>query len=222
MNKFLFFMALSVIFGLVATKAEAGERVPLNCVRMAENMKLVTVNYNYGELRLDANNNTAEISQLCSDRAAGCFHGPSGLIINVDVTKVDVGASCQAFQIAVNYDFSGSKIYVTNEYNPCNTRAVLRHELQHFMIWKTSKEQLVRETKIALKRWSIQNIERIGDEERNTKNHAQGEVYKIVNGLMSKWAKLEADNDKVLDDTDHDTTTEVNYSVCSQYELEIM
>lgn len=222
MNKFLFFLCVLIISDTAATKVGAAERVPANCVRMAEKMKLVTVNYNYGELRLDASKNSAEISQICSDRAAGCFPSSSGRVTNVALTKVDVGSSCQAYHITVDYDFSGAAVFITSEYNPCNTRAVLRHELQHFMNWKTSKEQLIRETKIALKRWSIQNMERKDGDMVISRLNAQGEVYQIVNGLMSKWFELGNQNDRVLDNIDHDKGTEVNYSVCAQYELQIM
>lgn len=220
MNKFLFLLSVFIILETAASKVSADDHIPLSCVRMAEKMKLVTVNYNYGELRLDASKNTAEVSEMCHDRAAGCFHNSSGTIGNVSVSKVDVGSSCQAYHITVDYDFSGRVIYVTNEYNPCNTRAVLRHELQHFMNWKTSKEQLIRETKIALKRWSIENMEQINSDASNSRIYALREVYKIINRLMEKWFKVNEENDRMLDDTDHDKQTEVNYSVCAPYELQ--
>lgn len=219
MTKYLFLNVFILFLLGVANWANAAG-VSTSCVRAAERTKLVTVNYNYGNLEIIPKN-MQEISRLCSENAAGCFLSGTGFVSSIDTKDIKIG-SCMTKQITVNLDFTGSVLYITSDYDPCNARAVLRHELQHFMNWKTSKEQLIREIKIALKRWAINNMQ----ECRNGKAcsmpwHSEAEIRSIVSNAMSKWFELGQKNDKMLDSIDHDHHTEVNYSVCAPYSFKV-
>ena len=226
MMKFLLFLLILWSSAFNSCVADAADRVPQRCLRAAEKMKLVTVNYNYGELKFDASKTAAQISQVCSDQAAGCFYSTSGSFRNIAVTPIEVDGGCRTFQIKVDFDFTGSVLYITNEYGPCETRAVLRHELQHFMNWKASKEQVIRETKIALKRWSIKNMKECKKENEcssaDYRYGATSEAAQIVSNILEKWNAIGEKNNIQLDAVDHNVDKEMNYSVCAAYSLKIV
>lgn len=215
MKKFLWFCG----FLCLALPATANN----NLCQNAEVLKdAVKITYNYGELLFDASKTSQEISVLCQDNAAGCFqHKEKGGRWTVVDTNVKVGNDvCVVPYINVTYDFSGSQIFITNEYDPCRTRAVLRHELQHFMIWKTTKEWFLKDLKYSLQN-VVKNHAVLCPENNLCSTRASWQVRKTINQVERRWHKLEEQNQNLLDSTDHSATAQVNYPVCAPYSLRV-
>lgn len=186
-------------------------------VRKADPVKIT---YNYGDLRLDYNKNTAEVSASCKDNAAGCFHGKGSCSWSYNNRSLQMGDYICSFPVAhVTCDFRGTYIDLTNEYEGCNARAVLRHELQHFMIWKTAKDNMIKEMKEKGTEFAIQSAEVC---EGYCRNNSEDNLAEILRKIDSKWNAIKNVNDKRLDDVDHDHDTEVNYKVCAPYSLKVI
>lgn len=174
----------------------------------------VKITYNFGELKLDNTKTTAEVGKSCSDRAAGCFHKSSGVKKwRHQPRQIHIGDYvCHYNEIQVAYDFTGRSIDLTKEYDACNQRAVLRHEIQHFMIWKTSMNLMMKETKLLLVDQVAKDIKICSEEE--TCYADPYKLYRIVEKIGQKWWNISQENDQILDRIDHDFENQVNYSVC--------
>lgn len=220
MRTILFLFAALIIFPS-SVKAEGVPQYIVNkcreAVRKEDPVKII---YNYGELQLDYSKNTEEVSKSCGDRAAGCFHGHGGCQWDYGSRSMQISDYMCTFPYAtVTCDFGGTRIDMTREYSGCSARAVLRHELQHFTIWKTSKEQMLKEMKISGTNFALQNI-KVCKEYCN--NSSGDELAVELERIASKWKEIEKVNDRQLDETDHDYDKEVGYTVCAPYSLKII
>ena len=214
--KILFIFALSLF--LILPKFSEAE----TCAQAASKENLVNLRYNYGTLGFDATKSTQEISAFCSDRAAGCFIHQSGIgswhvqdkIINIG------GEDCVIPTVFVSYDFSGAKIYITKDHNPCEARAVLRHELQHFTIWKTSREWFLKDLKKSLQQAAAERARPCAPRVRCSTGSARA-LSKLINKVERRWYKIEERNQNLLDAADHSAVHQVNYPVCAPYSLKV-
>lgn len=193
------------------------------CVSRAQEMPLIKIRYNFGSLTLDNTKNTKQITYVCKDKAAaGCFARNQGrYATSAKRNKVNIGnKTCIILSVLVEFDFSGATIYVTSEYSGCKARAVLRHEEQHFMIWKKANEELIKELKVALKKAALQDVR-----DCNSKDGCSAQidyvVYNLTKSLYDKWAKYSETNNARLDEVDHDGKNEFAFRVCDPYTLEI-
>ena len=192
------------------------------CAQAAMKEKLVNLSYNYGTLGFDASKSTQEVSALCSDSAAGCFVHQSGIgnwrvqdkIINAG------GKKCVIPVISISYDFSGATIYITREYNPCETRAILRHELQHFTIWKTSREWFLKDLKKSLQQAAAERAKPCAGGIRCSTGSLRA-LSAVINKVENRWSKMEERNQSLLDRVDHSAVHQVNYPVCAPYSLKV-
>lgn len=187
------------------------------CQKEAENIKQVNIRYKYGKLNL-LQKSTAEISASCGDQASGCFHSSGGKY-TIETTQKIINHNktvCVIPIVYLDYNFSGSYVEITNEYNACKTRAVLRHELQHFMLWKTGIEQQLAQTQKLLKKLAWQKITACSEDTRCNANYFSEFKY-LVQNTAEKWHRIIEANNKKLDSNDHDFEKEVNYRVCIPY-----
>ncbi len=210
---------LSVLFCMVLCFGSLNEaRADSNCVETAKKMKLVSINYNNGNLMLDNTKTTAQVGQICGDRhAAGCF---KSALKYEEKTKKKVipagGQFCIIPHITVDYDFSGSTVYVTGDYKACPARALIRHELQHFTIWKTATEKLINEVGKGLRKLALQYVELCNDKQKcdiDLHNAAWGYTQKISN----KWQQVAEINNNRLDEIDHQDESEFAYRACASW-----
>lgn len=193
------------------------------CANAADGQDLVHVRYNYGTLGLDVTKTNQEISNICHGDAAGCFHRNLGYMHSIKVSDKEFQArseKCAAPEIEVTYDFSGAVIYVTKDYPPCATRAVFRHELQHFMIWKTSREWFLKDLRYSLKQAAIKQAVSCPNNGlcRTNSYHA---IQVVAKQVENRWSKIEEQQHTLLDDIDHSDEYDVNYTVCTPYSLEV-
>lgn len=189
------------------------------CRKQARKADPVKITYNFGTLKLDYGKSLAEVSRDCKDRAAGCFHGGGSCYWSYDVESIPMeNYTCYFPKAHVNCDFSGSSIDVTGEYTGCKFRAVLRHELQHFLNWKTANDNMIREMKTEGNKLAVQ-------EAKVCSEYCDCSAENLVNMLRKiyrKWDYIKSVNDGRLDEIDHDHDTEVNYKVCDPYSFEII
>lgn len=192
------------------------------CRQVAEDQDFVHIRYNYGELGFDATKSLQEIDQICEDNAAGCFHGNFGVRrLKVSDKTLRVRRDiCVIPEVDITYDFSGATVYITRDYSSCATRAVLRHELQHFMIWKTAKEWFLKDLRYSLKQAVRDRVISCSHNERcSTVSYAT--LEKVVTQVETRWKKIETQYQTLLDTVDHSETEEVNYTVCAPYSLKV-
>ncbi|MBR6355659.1 MAG: hypothetical protein IKR92_02285 [Alphaproteobacteria bacterium] len=205
---------------LYALPLFAAERA---CADSALKENLVHISYNYGELGFDASKTTNEISQICQDNAAGCFRRNGGVrTLEVKDKSFNVGRTrCIAPEIWVTYDFSGSAIFITKEYSPCSTRAVFRHELQHFLIWKTSRDWFLRHLQHAMKKMAQDLAFPCPSNTTRCSTNGYRSVKRAVEQVEDSWKKIEEGQHNLLDKVDHSDKDEVNYTVCAPYSLKV-
>ena len=187
------------------------------CQAEAQKINQVILRYKYGDLDL-VQKSSAEISAECGDNAAGCCRAAGGrytIYAKPKIIKVE-NTVCLIPVVSLDYDFSGTYIEVTNEYEPCKTRAVLRHELQHFMIWKTGRELQLKQTKKLLTELAQEKITACTSNADCNHNYLS-EFKNLVNVIAEKWGRIIHANNVKLDENDHDFNKEVNYRVCLPY-----
>lgn len=221
MRTLFFVLVAFIIFSPFTVKAEdVPQHIIRKCQEMVRNANPVKIVYNYGDLKLDYNKNTAEVSASCKDNAAGCFHGKGGCYWYHGYKNLLIGNYICNFPDAhITCDFRGTYIDLTNEYDGCNARAVLRHELQHFMIWKTAKDNMMKEMKVKGTEFAVQNAKVCSD---YCHDNSGDNLSKMLREIDNKWRAINYINDKRLDDVDHDHDTEVNYKVCAPYSFKII
>lgn len=210
-----------LIFPISYAKAEIiPDYIVEKCQKAVIKDNPVKITYNYGTLSLDLSKNTAEISKVCkTDAAAGCFQGKYRQEMDMTPKNIKINEYiCEYPVVSLHFNFTGSKIYITNEYKGCVARAVLRHELQHFMIWKTANDNMLSELKNKLPTIIAQNAS-IYRNNNNFQYHQNTDkimkiIYQIAGQIADKWDRIRNTNDAELDKVDHDFTTEVNYRVC--------
>ena len=199
------------------------ENVPIyvieQCKKTAVRQNPVKITYNYGELNFDFNKSRAEISRICGNNAAGCFRSLESSCAHTLQTKnIKINEYNCFYTVAeVFCDLSGARLDITGEYKGCNARAVLRHELQHFMNWKTAKENLVRELKEKLTSFVANNTMVC---KGNCHYNITYDFNKYKQKIENKWNLIRQANDYRLDEVDHDYANQVNYTVCAPYSLE--
>ncbi len=192
------------------------------CSTAANDQDLVHIRYKYGTLKLDASKTTQEVSEICHDRAAGCFVycGFAGSISVKDKVFQAQGVKCVVPEVEVTYDFSGRVIYVTKEYTPCGTRAVFRHEMQHFMIWKTATEWFLKDLRFSLNQ--AVRKQAVICPKKGVCSANSYDVLKSVKAQVEKrWININRKQQDLLDEVDHDMDNDVNYTVCAPYSLEV-
>ncbi|MBR2137131.1 MAG: hypothetical protein IJ852_04130 [Alphaproteobacteria bacterium] len=174
----------------------------------------VKITYNFGELKLDNTKTTAEVSKSCGGHdAVGCFHSSRVKKWRHQPRQIHIGDYvCHYNEIQVAYDFTGRSIDLSKEYDACGQRAILRHELQHFMIWKTSMNLMMKETKLLLVDQVAKDIKICSEEE--TYYADPHKLYRIFEKIKQKWWNIVQENDQILDEVDHDFENEVNDPVC--------
>ena len=221
MRTLFFLLTAFMIFLPSAVRAEAvPQHVIKKCQDAVRKANPVKITYNYGDLKLDHSKSSMEVSKDCGGDAAGCFHGIDGCMWSYTIDGLQIGDYYCFFPKAqVNCDFRGVYIDVRNDYAGCNARAVLRHELQHFMIWKTAKDNMIKEMKIKGNEFAIQNAIVC---KSSCGNYSADALSNELGKIQEKWRKISDINDKLLDDVDHDYDKEVNYKVCAPYSLEII
>lgn len=186
---------------------------------LQDNLKIT---FNYGKILFDVSKTTQEVSSICEDSAAGCFlrkEKGGKWIVSDKIVKIG-NQLCVVPHVSIIYDFSGSKIYVSREYDACKARAVLRHELQHFMIWKTSKEWFLKDLRYSLKN-TIKKHAVLCSKNNSCSTHANSAISQTISQVEKRWEKIEEQNQYLLDSVDHSVTDQVNYPVCAPYSLRV-
>ena len=213
-----------------ANASDVPEYIIKQCREKAQKMKLTRVTYKFGKLILDNTGSTSLVKQKClRESAAGCFeHTTARYRYGISGTETfSIGRyTCVVPKLYVNYSWVDAHIYMTKEYNPCQRRVVLRHELQHFTIWKTAQNNILIESKRALKQLALDNIKVISAEDDP---RLVGSVYDIkalvgqkISDVNRKWNSIASSNNTLLDQVDHNMETEVNYRVCMPYSIELL
>ncbi len=220
MKRTLFFLVCSFLFFTVSgvEASSIPQWVTEKCRKAVIAANPVKVNYNYGELSVDYSKSVEEVSNECGGNAAGCFHGTGGVSTHHGGNEgISIGKYyCSYLTVEFNFNYRGTYIDLTRDYNSCNARVVLRHELQHFMIWKTAKEQMHRELKNTLTDFVVKNIKIC---EGHCHNDKMGKMYEVARQIRKKWRDIKDINNKRLDDIDHNREIEVDYRVCAPYSL---
>lgn len=213
-------MTIFFTFSLSTVRAEVVPGyVITKCQEAVRKANPVQITYNYGQLKLDFGKSSAEISRNCGDNAAGCFHSTErGCSVTTKEQSINIsGYTCSYDKVYLNCDFRGATVDITSEYSGCNARAVLRHELQHFMNWKTAKENMLRELKTKLPAYLAQNARTC---KSTCPSYNLRSIYEYVSDISDKWRAISTANDRRLDEVDHNQDIEVNYTVCAPYSLE--
>lgn len=218
MKRTLFFLVFSFLFFAVSgvEASDIPQWVTEKCRKAVIAANPVKVNYNYGELSVDYSKSDEEVTRDCKANAAGCFHGMVGEgVSHSESAGISIGKYyCSYLTAGFNFNYRGTYIDLTRDYNGCNARAVLRHELQHFMIWKTAKEQMHRELKNTLTDFVVKNIKVC---EGHCDNNKMGEMFELARQIKKKWGDIEDINNKRLDEIDHNCKEQVNYKVCEPF-----
>lgn len=188
------------------------------CVEAASKMKLVSLSYNYGTLGFDHSKTGAQVRMVCHADAAGCFFHSFGRRNVMAVRQaVKVGNTyCLVPKITVDYDFSGSTVYVSKEYEACKARAILRHELQHFTIWKKATEEMLRELSIKLKKLALNDIKECSSSKQCNSNIMEKAVN-LTAAITEKWETYSKKNNERLDEVDHNRSIEFAYNACEAW-----
>ncbi|MBQ8481436.1 MAG: hypothetical protein IJ532_02750 [Alphaproteobacteria bacterium] len=224
----MFFLVFSVcFFSISLLEAQEIPRSIINkCREEVKKANPIKITYNYGTLSVDYSKNTEEVSRDCGDKAAGCFHGKNGCYWAAGYRNIQIGEyTCSYPHADIDCNFRGVYIDLTNEYSGCKARAVLRHELQHFMIWKTARENMMKEMKVYGTDFALRNIKVCeGICHNKTYNELWENLRKIRDNLRKirdKWYEIGNANDERLDEIDHNHDAEVGYTVCAPYSLEV-
>ena len=207
---------LSVILGFGCICEARADDV---CVEAASKMKTVFLSYNYGTLGFDHSKTEAQIKGVCrSAEAAGCFFHSFGSRRVMAVRQaVKVGNTyCLVPQITVDYDFSGATVYISKEYEACQARAVLRHELQHFTIWKKATEEMLRELSIKLKKLALNDIKECSSS-RQCNSNIMEKTVNLTTAITQKWETYSKKNNERLDEVDHNHNVEFAYRACEAW-----
>ena len=193
-----------------------------SCKNIAKGKNIVNLSYNYGTLGFDVSKSVEEISAICTDNVAGCFVSNFGKSSwTIEDKKITAGSyKCVVPVINITYDFSGAQIYTVNEGDACHKRAVLRHELQHFAIWKTSKEWFLKDLKYSLQNTALENAVHCPRAGR-CRTNAEAVLEKVKLQVEQRWNKIERQNQLLLDQVDHSAKEQVNYPVCAPYSLKV-
>jgi hypothetical protein len=215
LRTFFFFWAL---LWVLPANAKSPQQI---CQEKAADVRQVNIRYKYGKLGLKQKS-SAEISAYCGDNAAGCCHSSGGkYFVQTTFKTIQSGEIlCVVPIVNVDFDFSGTYIEITDEYDACKTRAVLRHELQHFMIWKTGREQQLAQTREKLGQLARQRITACVAGDDCDYQYSNDEFVNLVQKIAAKWQRVIKANNKNLDENDHDFKKEVNYRVCMPYSVE--
>lgn len=200
------------------------ERVPnyiiKKCQKAVLNSNPVKITYNYGTLSLDLSKNDETIKKACrNDDVAGCFSAVRKSFFP-DITPQNIKINeytCRYVNVDIDFDFTGTVIYVSNEYNGCNARVILRHELQHFMFWKTARENMLHELKNKLTTFVAQSAIVCRNTSYNHCNYDTSKITAFINNIVQKWGIIGDENDRALDEIDHDPKKQVNYVNCYNY-----
>ena len=219
----LFLLIIAIIPLSFVNTVQAADMNNSKCVRAAQNMSMIKLMYNYGNLGFDNTKSKAQIAQVCRSNAAGCFHHSFGkYYVEAGRKVVNVGgASCVIPQITLKFDFSGAAIYIGKESSSCTARVILRHELQHFTIWRTAVDEMLQELKIKLKNLALQDVYACNDN-RDCAGKLINKVSRLANAEVNKWQTISKANNERLDEVDHDNETEFAYRSCSPYSLKVI
>ena len=214
LRTFFFFWAL---LWVLPANAKSPQQI---CQEKAAGVQQVNIRYKYGKLGLKQVS-SAEISANCGDNAAGCCHSSGGkYFVQTTFKTIQSGEIlCVVPIVNVDFDFSGTYIEITDEYDPCETRAVLRHELQHFMIWKTGHEQQLLQTREKLAQLARQRVVACVAGDDCDYPYSKDEFGNLVQKIATRWQRVIKANNKKLDENDHDFEKEVNYRVCMPYSV---
>lgn len=207
------------LFGLLLTlyapSVTAADSVSQECLEEAQKIPLVTLRYNYGNLGFDNTKSMQQIARSCGGNAAGCFHHNFGqyTVQTSDKTVTTSSGQCVIPQIMADFVFSGIRIDITREYNSCKARSVMRHELQHFMIWKTAVEEMFGELKVELRNLALSKLRECKKGEYCS-SHMRGEAFDKTEAIVKKWSDIAELNNSRLDEVDHNDKTDFNYKAC--------
>ncbi len=192
------------------------------CEQVARTEKLVNLRYIYGTLGFDASKSEQEISALCTDNAAGCFLSQNGVGTWSVTDKIvkSGNQNCVVPEINIEYDFSGARIYIMRDGDACRTRAVLRHELQHFTIWKTTREWFLKDLKQSLQQ-AAARLAVLCLPEKRCATDGMTYLSAVVQKVEQRWKNVERRNQDLLDSVDHSASQQVNYPVCAPYSLKV-
>ena len=214
MIRSLFFLVFATCFFSISLPEakEIPQSVINKCREKAKKVNPIKITYNYGTLSID-------YSKKVCEKVAGVFHGKNGCYLVTDFYNIQIGEYTCSFPYAdIKCDFSGIYIDLCEEYSGCYARAVLRHELQHFMIWKASKENMMKEMKSFGTDFALSNMRVC---KGSCYNKTYNELFKKMEEINYKWEKIEKANDKRLDEIDHNHNSEVDYTVCAPYSMEV-
>ena len=98
---------------------------------------------------------------------------------------------------------------------------ILRHELQHFTIWRTAVDEMLQEVKINLKDLALRDVYACNDMGACSRRIAD-QVITVANNAVKKWQTISKRNNERLDEVDHDNETEFAYRSCSPYSLKVI
>lgn len=212
----------------VSNAAGVPEHILRQCREKAQKVKLTSVSYKFGKLIMDNTKSSAQVREYCgSEIAAGCFrHTTAAYHYGVsDYLKFDVGNyTCVVPKLYAAYSWVDVNIFVKKEYNACQRRVVLRHELQHFTIWKTAQNNILTESKKALNKLALNNIQVFSSDDMGTFSgmlSLSEEIGRYLKNINAEWNSIARKNDALLDKIDHNMETEVNYRVCMPYSIEL-
>ena len=223
-------MALIGLIWVPSASRAAGvpERILRQCREKAQKMRLTSVSYKFGKLIMDNTRSSDRIREYCSSEiAAGCFrHTTATYQYGIsDYLKYDVeDYTCVVPKLYADYSWVDAKIFVKKEYNACQGRVVLRHELQHFTIWKTAQNNILTESKRVLQELALSNIQVFSLGKTDTFRgmfSLSEEMGRYLKNVNSKWNDIARKNDALLDKIDHNMDTEVNYRVCMPYSIKL-
>jgi hypothetical protein len=208
------FLFLFAIYGALFVRNTTAQAA-YTCEEAAQETPMITLRYKYGNLRFDSSKSTSQVSQICGDKAAGCFHHRFGAYtMQYNSKTVKAGSRmCAIPQLTLDFDFSGSEIFITKDYTACMARAGLRHELQHFTIWKTATEEMLKEMKVELKNMAMRGVKTCKTGEYCYVNWNK-EMFGKTDEIWKKWEQLSKMNNERLDEVDHNDSTEFTYKAC--------
>ncbi|MEE6206473.1 MAG: hypothetical protein VZR95_00245 [Alphaproteobacteria bacterium] len=206
----------------VSNAADVPDHIFKQCREKAKTIKLTRVTYKFGKLIFDNTKSTGQVRKMCyNEGAAGCFERTTAAYkFGVeDYLKFDIGKYiCVVPQLYADYFWHDARIFITREYNACQIRAVLRHELQHFTIWKSTQDSILTESKKALTELAMKNV-RVFSEQSNMPDLIPV-IQQTLKDINNRWNSISDKNNALLDKIDHDMETEVNYRVCMPYSIE--
>ena len=219
----LFLLMFAIVPQSLMNAARADDIENSKCVRAAQNIPMIKLMYNYGNLVFDNTKSKMQISQICGRNTAGCFIHNFGKYSAEGGRKVvDIGNKhCVIPQIAIKFDFTGSSIYILSESSSCTARVLLRHELQHFTIWRTAVDGMLDQLKMKLKEMALQDVYECNDKNYCDKKILR-KVVRLTENVVGKWQRISRANNERLDEVDHDNETEFAYRSCSPYSLKII